>query len=217
MSPISSSRLTLLSYFSLSRYLPSALVAAAVVTTSAYAAATKPIAAANQTVEIGKPLPAWSKGTVEIHHINTGRGDSIFYVLPDGTTMLVDTGDGSAKPLPPPFSMVTKPNDSRQGGEWIARYIHKVLRNFPQKQIDYAVLSHFHGDHIGVVTAHTPLAAHGGYSLTGITEIPEFIPVKKIIDRNWPSYDYPKPLKLDNYRAFLDWQIKHRDLAAVGD
>ena len=40
----------------------------------------------------GTPLPAWQKGYLDLHHINTGRGSSAYYIFPDGTTMLVDAG-----------------------------------------------------------------------------------------------------------------------------
>lgn len=176
---------------------------------SGYAAASvQPLA----TPEIGKPLPAWSEGQLDLHHINTGRGDAIFFILPDGTTLLVDASDGQARPLPPPFGMPTKPDHSRQAGEWVARYILRALHDFPEKRIDYALLSHFHGDHIGAVRPESRMSPQGGYALTGISEIPEYIPIRRIIDRSWPDYNYPAPLKLDNYRKFLDWQIKHRQL-----
>ncbi|HRP04638.1 MAG TPA: MBL fold metallo-hydrolase [Opitutaceae bacterium] len=162
--------------------------------------------------DIGKPLPSWEEGMLDIHHINTGRGDSVFFILPDGTTMLVDASDGQANPLPAPFGMPTKPNNSRQAGEWIARYILRALQHFPEKKIDYAILSHFHGDHIGKVTADSKRAAQGDYALTGISEIPEYVPIGMIIDRNWPDYNYPAPIELDNYRQFLNWQIAHRGL-----
>lgn len=163
--------------------------------------------------EVGQSLPAWTAGELDIHHINTGRGDAIFFILPDGTTMLVDACDGQAEPLPPPFGLPTKPDSTRQSGEWVARYIARALRNIPEKKIDYAVLTHFHGDHIGAVTAKSKRSPHGDYFLTGISEIPEFLPVDKIIDRNWPDYNYPAPLPLENYRKFLAWQIAHRGLA----
>ena len=40
-----------------------------------------------------KQLKPWSKGTLDIHHISTGRGPAFFYILPDGTRLLVDAGD----------------------------------------------------------------------------------------------------------------------------
>ena len=38
-------------------------------------------------------LPEWQEGYLDIHHINTGRGNCSFMILPDGTTMLADVGD----------------------------------------------------------------------------------------------------------------------------
>ena len=38
-------------------------------------------------------LPQWRKGELEIHHINTCRGECTFFVFPDGTTMLLDAGN----------------------------------------------------------------------------------------------------------------------------
>ena len=46
-----------------------------------------------QEVKIGKVLPAWKEGYLDIHAINTGQGECTFFILPDGTTMLVDAGE----------------------------------------------------------------------------------------------------------------------------
>ena len=43
--------------------------------------------------EVGEVLPAWQKGYLDIHAINSGRGECVFYILPDGTTMVVDAGE----------------------------------------------------------------------------------------------------------------------------
>lgn len=45
--------------------------------------------------ERGEQLAPWQKGMLDIHHINTGRGDATFMIFPDGTTLLVDAGDMS--------------------------------------------------------------------------------------------------------------------------
>jgi len=42
---------------------------------------------------IGEPFPPWTPGTLDIHQISTGRGNCAFFVLPDGTTMVVDAGE----------------------------------------------------------------------------------------------------------------------------
>ena len=41
---------------------------------------------------IDKQLPSWEEGMMDIYHINTGRGDAAFAILPDGTTLLIDAG-----------------------------------------------------------------------------------------------------------------------------
>lgn len=41
-------------------------------------------------VKIGSQMPLWQNGTFEIHSISTGRGESNFYIFPDGTSMLID-------------------------------------------------------------------------------------------------------------------------------
>ena len=40
--------------------------------------------------KVGEPLSAWSEGELAIHHINTGLGESSFFIIPHGTTFLVD-------------------------------------------------------------------------------------------------------------------------------
>ena len=61
-----------------------------------------------------------------VHILDVGQGDSIFVELPNGETMLVDTGDA-------------------YHGESILRYI----RNTGKQRIDYLVATHPHADHIG--------------------------------------------------------------------
>lgn len=168
---------------------------------------------AAQESPVGSPLPAWSAGELDIYHINTGRGDAQFMIFPDGTTMLEDASGGTAVG-PAPFLIPSKPDGSRPPAEWVARFIRQVMPKGGGK-IDYAVLSHFHGDHIGIITKDSPTAKNGAYQLSGITEIPEFIPVAKIADRGWPTYDYPAPVEnptMANYRKFLDWQIANKGL-----
>jgi len=142
--------------------------------------------------EKGMPLPSWQEGEMEIHHIYTGRGEAVFCIFPDGTTLLIDAGD--VGPHRDPQTTQASPDESRQPGEWIARYISKRLDFLPEKKIDYAFLTHFHRDHMGGVFENSPKTAKGGdYYLSGLTEVYEHLPFSKMIDRDWPSYQYPKP------------------------
>ena len=38
--------------------------------------------------KVGEPLLQWTDGCLDIHFINSGRGECAFYILPDGTTLL---------------------------------------------------------------------------------------------------------------------------------
>lgn len=163
--------------------------------------------------QAGKVFPTWQKGTLDIHHINTGKGDAAFFILPDGTTMLVDAGSHSRPPGPRETD--ARPDDSRSPGEWIARYIDHMLEGFHEKRINYALLTHFDTDHMGGLTPEAKNSERGDYKLTGITDVGERIPIDKMIDRAWPDYNWPKPLTSEhiaNYRKFLDWQIANRGL-----
>jgi beta-lactamase superfamily II metal-dependent hydrolase len=104
-----------------------------------------------QIPTVGAPLPRWTAGTLDIHQISTGRGNSALFGLPDGTTMLVDAGaagDGIAETEP-------HPDASRTPGEWIARY---AKRHLPDSSagLDYALIMHFHADHFGQLLSTSP-------------------------------------------------------------
>jgi beta-lactamase superfamily II metal-dependent hydrolase len=161
---------------------------------------------------IGDPLPAWMPGTLDIHQISTGRGNCTFFVLPDGTTMVVDAGELSGDS---PRFAPARPDGSRPAGEWLARYIRHMHPRGSSPTIDYALLTHFHGDHMGTVASDSPLAASGAYRLTGITRVGDEIPIRKILDRGWPDYAYPSSHENEtvrNYRAFVKWQQQNNGL-----
>ncbi|MEO8025293.1 MAG: MBL fold metallo-hydrolase [Bryobacteraceae bacterium] len=157
----------------------------------------------------GEPaqLPPWTPGTIDIHQISTGRGNAAFFVLPDGTTLLVDAGaagDGIRETDP-------HPDASRSPGAWIARYIQRHLPP-GASGIDYGLITHFHPDHMGQAGASSPTHPTGGYRLSGVTEVDQALPISMLIDRGWPDYDYPAPLKdamVTNYRRFLESRMKN--------
>ncbi len=155
---------------------------------------------------VGEPLPAWTSGTLDIHQIHTGRGNAALLVFPDGTSMLVDAGDGNPEP---PRGATRAPDASRSAGEWIARYALRMLPSVPVPAIDYAFSTHFHGDHLGGFNNDAKTSAYGDYTLSGVTDVAEYIPIRTMLDRGWPDYSYPRPLDnpmMNNYRAFLEAQ-----------
>lgn len=161
---------------------------------------------------VGQEISPWAPGSLEIHQISTGRGNAGLYIFPDGTTMLVDAGELAKES---PRHTPARPDSSRRAGEWITRYIRHALRHEPAPKLDYALVTHFHEDHMGEVTANTPSAASGAYRLSGITEVGDKLPLGKLLDRGWPDYNYPTALTapfITNYRAFADFQVRNRGL-----
>ena len=144
--------------------------------------------ATEDLVTAGQILPAWEPGVLEIHHIDTGRGNASFVLGPDGTSILVDAGEAhSAERTMSP----ARPDASRRAGEWIARYVRRQLDRTRQTNLDVMLLTHLHGDHIGEVTSASPASTGGGYRMTGAADVAESITVEEVIDRGWPDYGYP--------------------------
>lgn len=178
---------------------------------------------------IGKQLPAWEKGELDIHLINTGRGETNFMILPDGTTLMVDAGEliltdprtWSVRNTSP------KPDGSRYAYEWTVYYLNKILPS-AHKKIDYALITHFHDDHYGSVGEGSQSSRKGNYLLSGITGVGEFLPIGKIVDRGYPEYKEPYDVayclsgKSDtveyftfkNYLRFIEWHRQHQGMEA---
>jgi beta-lactamase superfamily II metal-dependent hydrolase len=165
-----------------------------------------------QEAQIGDKLPLWTEGYLDIHFINTGKGESVFYILPDGTTLLVDAGVTLTSEK---RGIATKPNKSRTPGEWISRYILHFLPEGKSDNLDYILVSHYHEDHIGGVSSETKNSLNGPYKLSGITEVGELVTCDKLIDPGWPDYDYPTQLRSvpgTNYIEFVNWMANNKKL-----
>ncbi|HMH23905.1 MAG TPA: hypothetical protein VK563_19100 [Puia sp.] len=149
-----------------------------------------PVAGNAQIAEPGKPLPEWKEGYLDLHHINTGRGNAAFYILPDGTTVLFDAGelDPSVPRTTSKRNTPIRPDDTRRPYEWITDYIEQVSPAKEKTVIDYAVISHFHDDHFGSWYPDAPLSADKRYALTGITGVGTLLPIHNLLTRD---YSYP--------------------------
>jgi len=144
---------------------------------------------------IGEPLNPRRGGELEIHHIQTGRGDSALLIFPDGTSLLVDAGDGP--PQEPWRTTPEAPDDSRPAGEWVARYARRALG---AGKIDYALFTHFHGDHV-----------------YGFADLIRNIEIGTVLDRGWPEYDVvlePRPESREKYVDVLRRGVQEGKLIA---
>ena len=154
---------------------------------------------------VGEPYRGWREGELDIHHIYTGRGEANFFIFPDATTMLIDAGDFQATvPMTDP-----KPDLSRRGGEWVARYIERV--NPHDNEVDYFMLSHFHDDHMGSADLDVPMTEGRGedYKSVGVADVGEHIRFKHFFDRGYPDYNYPvkvnRDIHTDNFLKFTNY------------
>ena len=93
----------------------------------------------------GERYPGWKLGEMDIHFIHTGQGECTFFIFPDGTTMLLDCGYVEVRKAGYAEALPASPSSSRRSGEWIRRYIERLI---PQREIDYLMISHWHSDHV---------------------------------------------------------------------
>jgi hypothetical protein len=167
-------------------------------------------------------LPPWAEGYLYIHHISTGRGNSAYIVMPDGTSMLIDAGEtdqGFIKSVAPLVPFPPRPNAEHAAGYWIADYIREFAPPGRPVALGYALITHFHTDHMGMVLPSSPMSKTGAYQLTGITEVGDLIPIKTLVDRAAPAYTTPVDLltchttpnekTLANYLKMVDYRRRH--------
>ena len=164
--------------------------------------------------KIGKTMPAWSEGYLDIHFINSGRGECCFYILPDGTTLLVDAGEISKGTI----GVAQRPNEQTLPTITYAEYIKHFLPA-GRTDIDYCSPSHLHTDHIGstkMVSGKSPV----GYRKSGLLALYDYVPYKHILDRAYPTYteDEVTP-KMEgqlskDWATFVTWGVKEGKFTA---
>src|SRR5580658_5033982 len=90
------------------------------------------------------PMCASAGATLDIYYVDTEGGQATLFVAPSGQTVLVDTGnEGTRDP---------------------AR-IMQVINAAGVSQIDYLLITHYHGDHIG-----------------GFLELSKLVPIRHYVD-----------------------------------
>ena len=182
-------------------------------------------------LEIGKPLPAWQEGMMDIHFINTTTGESVFVIFPDGTQMLIDAASSSVK---------TNSNSNTtnsgirsrwdptltgtRGSQIITDYIRKCMEWTGNQTIDYMVATHFHNDHIGGYDSSLPLSTNSStYALIGCAEIFDNFKIGELIDRGYPDYNYPFDMatmadnapSCNNYINAVKWHVANQRFHAA--
>ena len=144
--------------------------------------------------EIGKTLSPWAEGCLDIHAINSGRGECTFFIMPDGTTLCCDAGEitkeGSEKAGDHP-RVDQKPNANTRPYVTYATYITHFL---PEKvnYMDYMLMTHFHNDHFGTpVDASYSQVTRAGltWGQSGIMALYDMVPFDKMIDRAYSPND----------------------------
>ena len=153
-------------------------------------------------------LPKWQEGYMDIHTIATGRGDATFIVMPDGTTLMIDAGDNGK------LKDKQHPDTTKRAGEWQAIYMRHFMKDLPGNgKVDYAMITHFHDDHMGSIRQMLP--GEHGYGLSGITLVGEKVGYNKLLDRAYPDYDFPSKKNvanankgfMDEYHKFVKYQM----------
>ncbi|MBO6170131.1 MAG: hypothetical protein J6O51_09215 [Bacteroidales bacterium] len=154
----------------------------------------KPSKAPNEAV-VGEPLPQWAEGWMDIHAISTGRGECTFFVLPDGTSMLIDAGEVVTSTTSP-VSVAQRPNSTTRAYFTQSRYMKHFLEATGHNYLDYAIMSHFHIDHFGTPKGKGFIVSSEGYTQTGLMALYTTLPYKKLLDRAWsaddPEYEFVK-------------------------
>jgi len=158
--------------------------------------------------KVGAVLPDWQEGYLDIHAINTGRGESTLYIFPDGTTMLVDAAGSllSQTDATPPTPH--KPSSAITSGQVIVNYAKHFIQPASNK-LNYMMVTHWHPDHMGNYSTSMPLDPTGAFRVNGITEVGLKIRFDKMLDRDYPAYNYPTNFAdtslVSNYIKFLEW------------
>ncbi len=133
---------------------------------------------------LGEVLPAWSEGCLDIHLVNSGNGECNFFILPDGTTLLVDAGEMPVRENHVP----RKPNPEVRAYKVYSEYIRHFLPE-GRTSIDWCAPSHFHIDHIGTTSCSEGLHHEGGFAVTGLTAVYGDVPFERLLDTGYPSYE----------------------------
>ncbi len=163
----------------------------------------------------GRVLPEWSEGNLDIHFINSGNGECTFFIMPDGTTMLVDAGE-----MPVSNEYVSrKPDASTRSYKVYSKYIQHFMPE-GHNSIDWCAPSHFHIDHVGTSRESAGTHSEGGFPLTGLLGVYGEIPFDRVLDLGYPDYNSSTygvngELVTDgDWQEFVNWAVANKGMTA---
>lgn len=151
---------------------------------------------------VGSPLASWQRGTLDIHHLATGRGDAIVVVSPNGKLALVDAG---AVVRPDPALVTKSVEAARDPGQWIAQYVRRRLAETGGGQIDGVAITHLHPDHVGAVQPGSSPEPGQTFQPTGISRVARTLKIGKLIDPCYPEYGYPSLEDRASIENYIGW------------
>jgi competence protein ComEC len=106
------------------------------------------------SIEVAAAAPA---RPLNIYFIDVEGGQSTLLVSPEGESLLIDTGWAGSGAL---GAKAGEPTQSRDANRILA-----AARDAGIRQIDYALITHFHGDHDG-----------------GVVELSQLLPIRHFVD-----------------------------------
>ena len=145
-----------------------------------------------KAVPTANSIRPWREGEMDIHLINSARGECNFVIMPDGTSIIIDAGEiGENEEL------VSRKPSNDSSDPLFARvykvyttYMKYFLQNTRHNYIDYALATHYHTDHIGAPKTNYKMSADGSYIVCGLSAIYEDLPIKTLVDRKGPGVGF---------------------------
>lgn len=180
--------------------------------------------------QVGKVIPAWKEGELDIHFVNTTTGECTYVIMPDGTQLLLDAAGSEVSTGNVGSTINTgirqrwdpTKDASFRAGAFIADYIRKTMEWTGNDRIDYVLTSHFHNDHIGGASSMPVSDKSSTYKKASMAEILDVFPIVKFLDRGYPDYNYPfdvasqssNAANIRNYINAVKWHVANSGMKA---
>lgn len=138
----------------------------------------------------------------------------MFYIFPDGTTMMVDAGDlyrhntAESKYKNAP----TRPSADALPWQTQAAYVRYFMPS-GHSALDYFLATHYHIDHMGKFGSGRTTHSQGDYKLAGVTALYSLVKYNKLIDRSYHEYSSQDTSAVrSNYSKFVDYNTANSGL-----